>query len=785
MTKQKLNIFGIRHHGPGSARSLLKALEKLEPDLILVEGPSDLSYMLKYLAHEELEPPVALVSYAVNNPAKASYFPFAVFSPEYQAIRLGLQQEIPVRFFDLPQSRMMAAGVMPAMPAQDPMLLIAKASGHRHYERWWNSLVEERRDAKDIFEGVLELMRALRETEIEYSTVQDSPVPLSEKVETALQTMTPELAEQLREELSQKQKASLRLAEQREAYMRQCIRGAEREGFETIAIVCGAFHAPALENINAFSLEEQDANLLMAMPEFEVEAAWVPWSYSRLAVSAGYGAGISSPAWYQHLWMQGDGKISASEFASIWLTKVAGFLRTEGFDTSSAHIIEAVRLAEALSVLREQTYPGLPELMEAVQTVMCAGSVKPIALIQKRLIVGEQLGFVPPDFPMVPLQKDLHREQQRLKLRPQLLKSILTLDLRNELHVQRSHLLHRLNLLDIPWGDSLSMRGKAGNYREVWSLEWKPEYLIRVIEASHYGTTVLDATTQRLKEKIQKAQSLDQVCQLLNGCLQANLPAVLAELVQRIEDLSVSADLDTMMRSLAPLARAMRYGSIAHRTQSLIEAVVKLLSTRIVLHLPKACLRLRDDVAKERCDLMLETHGLMTGFSERRKAWLEALVEVAEHAESHGLLAGKACRLLLNSRALSSEQANTHLERQLIIHSGPSLSVEELMKSAFWIEGFFKGSALSLIHDEALFGRIDSWIMEVPEDRFIDILPLLRRTFASFSLSSRQELQEKARGLGKLDGSPGVEFDSDQAANVLPRLAQLLGLDALEAPALR
>ena len=36
-----VHLFGIRHHGPGSARSLLHALEQLEPDCLLVEGPPD------------------------------------------------------------------------------------------------------------------------------------------------------------------------------------------------------------------------------------------------------------------------------------------------------------------------------------------------------------------------------------------------------------------------------------------------------------------------------------------------------------------------------------------------------------------------------------------------------------------------------------------------------------------------------------------------------------------------------------------------------------------------
>ena len=44
-------LFGIRHHGPGSARSLRAALEHLRPDAILVEGPPDAAEVLPLLDH--------------------------------------------------------------------------------------------------------------------------------------------------------------------------------------------------------------------------------------------------------------------------------------------------------------------------------------------------------------------------------------------------------------------------------------------------------------------------------------------------------------------------------------------------------------------------------------------------------------------------------------------------------------------------------------------------------------------------------------------------------------
>ena len=94
--------FGIRHHGPGSARRLLAALAELRPAHVLVEGPSDLSDLLPLLADPAMVPPVALLAYAADRPGAASFWPFAEFSPEYQAIRWALANDVPVGLIDLP-----------------------------------------------------------------------------------------------------------------------------------------------------------------------------------------------------------------------------------------------------------------------------------------------------------------------------------------------------------------------------------------------------------------------------------------------------------------------------------------------------------------------------------------------------------------------------------------------------------------------------------------------------------------------------------------------------------
>ncbi len=68
-----LHVFGIRHHGPGCARSLRAALEQLEPDIVLIEGPPDAQGVLPLLAHQDMKPPVALLIYVPDKPKHAVF----------------------------------------------------------------------------------------------------------------------------------------------------------------------------------------------------------------------------------------------------------------------------------------------------------------------------------------------------------------------------------------------------------------------------------------------------------------------------------------------------------------------------------------------------------------------------------------------------------------------------------------------------------------------------------------------------------------------------------------
>ena len=91
-----VHLLGIRHHGPGSARSVLTMLDEVQPDVVLVELPADVEPVLRWIGDAGLRPPVAVLGYVVAEPARAAFAPLASFSPEWQAIAWANANDVPV-----------------------------------------------------------------------------------------------------------------------------------------------------------------------------------------------------------------------------------------------------------------------------------------------------------------------------------------------------------------------------------------------------------------------------------------------------------------------------------------------------------------------------------------------------------------------------------------------------------------------------------------------------------------------------------------------------------------
>ena len=720
----RVRVFGIRHHGPGSARSVRQGLEEFSPDVVLIEGPSDADPLVMLAASESMKPPIALLAYATGEPSKAAFWPFAVFSPEWQALQWAAKNGVQARFCDLPAFNVLADQGIRTVREGDPLSELAAAAGFDDTERWWDSVIESSSGA-DSFDAITEAMEALRET-----------VPIDE--ETA----------------------------HREAYMRQVLRKTLKDGAERVAVVCGAWHAPAL--VGALGPAAPDARILKGMSKVKTSLTWVPWTHSRLASASGYGAGITSPGWYHHLFTANDKTITR------WLTKVARVLRDEDLPISSAHVIEAVRLADTLAALRSRPLAGLSEVTEATRSVMCDGNDVLLDLITRRLVVGEALGAVPEETPTVPLEADLRARSKTLRLRQQAGAKTLDLDLRRDIDVERSQFLHRLGILEIDWGTPADSEVRStGTFRETWALQWKPEFSVSVIEASLWGTTVVAAATSCVVSKINEPDiSLASLIGLLENSLLANLPAALSAVLESVKTVAaLDHDVSHLMAALPTLTRTLRYGDVRGTDVSALVDVADSLLIRICTGLAVAVTGLDDPSAEEFREHLDKVHSAVMVRDDRDAStrWLQAMAGVIDRDDVNGLLVGRMVRLLRDSGSITETAAAQRLSRALSVGSTPTAK-------AGWVDGFLGGGGLVLVHDRALLTLIDTWVRQLREQDFIDTLPLLRRTFGAFEAGERRAIGQAVRGGRRVETT--VETDARRGRAAMAVVADILGVGA-------
>lgn len=741
-----VSVFGVRHHGPGSARSVAAALAAFEPDAVLVEGPPEAEPIAALALDPAMTPPVALLAYVPGEPQRSAFWPFAAFSPEWHAVRHALARGVTLRFIDLPAANMLAeeqhgagepdsaeddegATARQPLARRDPLGLLAHAGGYADPEGWWEDVVEHRGHGTGhagVFDAVADAMAAVR---------------------AEAGDLAPGEA-------------------RREAAMRGAIRQAVKAGHERIAVVCGAYHAPVLHP-DTFPTAASDSTLLKGLPKVKVATTWVPWTHDRLAFASGYGAGVTSPGWYHHLYTAPD------EPVTRWMVRVARMLRDEDLDASPASAVEAARAAQALAAIRGRPLPGLPEVDDAARAVLCGGSELPLALIARRLVVGEVLGAVPEGTPMVPLARDLADQQRATRMKPQASADTRELDLRKPLDLQRSRLLHRLRLLGVPWGAPARPASRSsGTFKEAWRLEWQPEFAVRLIERGRYGTTVEQAATTSVLDAARQSTDLAALAPLIEGTLLAALPGAVDGLMRAFDARAANvADVASLMDALLPLARVRRYGSVRRDDVEAVGAVVDGLVARICVGLSAACATLDDDGARATVTRIDAVHGALGTLDREdlRASWLAAVGGLAERAGLHGLVAGRACRLLHDAGALDGAEVRRRLGLALSRGGDPA-------DGAVWLEGFLESSGLVLVHDPALLGVIDGWVAAVGMDAFDALLPLLRRTFSTFAAGERRQIATLVkRGRGGPATDADADVDHARAEAVLPVLTLLLG----------
>jgi hypothetical protein len=261
----------------------------------------------------------------------------------------------------------------------------------------------------------------------------------------------------------------------------------------------------------------------------------------------------------------------------------------------------------------------------------------------------------------------------------------------------------------------------------------------------------------------------------LEDALFANLPGAIGSLVSAIEArAAVSTDALQLLDALPPLVNVFRYGNVRATDVSLVAEILQGLVPRIFVAGPSASAHIDDEAARKLWQHFMAADRALALLSneEYSRGWREMLKRVAGNDGAHALLAGYAHRLLYDVGEIEFEALSAAFSRALSVGTEPALG-------ALWVEGLLSTSGAVLIHDDRLRNLVDGWVRTTSDEHFVQVLPLIRRTFANFPAPERRQIGERLRpGAGNIAAAAATssEFDLEAAHAILPVLKRIWNL---------
>ncbi len=797
-----INVFGVRHLSPMGAWHLVQYLDEVKPDLVLIEGLDDATELIPDICRRETMPPIAILAYTTNLPVRTIVYPFARYSPEFQAIRWAHRHRVPVEFFDLPsdvflglydleqqlreaaqaeaasaeaeEEEELEPGLAPSrseavapeaalsdeMPVE-PHSLIDEAEGPKSHGA--KSMHTPER-ALSLYERI-----ALQAGEANYETYWERHFEHTTGLGTYRHAAL-ELGETIRElEVDSPRWRAENLV--REAYMRRRIEQAIASGIrpERIVAVVGAFHASVLSSQHAAMTDAELARL----PRRESKLTLMPYSYFKLSSQSGYGAGNQAPAYFELLWQTleagpMEGTSRTVDLSRTYLTHVARHLRQAGTHRSTAEVIEAVRLAETLSAFKDGSAPTLSDLRDAAVTLLGHGEFAAVKDALVRVDVGTEIGRLPKGVSQTSIQDDFERELTRLKLEKyrKSVAEVLDLDLRENrrvkseeaafLDLNRSSFFHRLRVLGIPFVKPEATRQDAATWAERWTLQWSPEAEIALVEAVLLGETVELATAYKFANLLAECMEIDAAAAMVSDACQCGLMASMNQARQRLQELAVhSRNFVALAEACLKLSTVVRYGDVRRMDPTPLIPLVQELFVQAALSLHASATG--DD--KTVPDMIHAVDSLNRVSLEmhdqvEEELWIAQLQALADADDRNPILSGYACALLLERGLVENEALAREVSRRL----SPGVAAD---LGAGWFEGLAKRNRYSLLARQALWEQLAGYVADLDETQFRRAVVFLRRAFGEFSAREKRSITEN---LGELWG-----MNPDLAADMLEK----------------
>lgn len=722
---EKLNIFGVRHLSPGASYHLIKYLEEKKPKCILIEGPSDATELIPHMAQKGVKPPIAMLGYTTELPIETVLYPFAAYSPEYQAICWGMKKKLDVRFIDLPSDIILKLRQERNREGTDEMAVdfyayhnglydkLATQYEDTDYESYW-----ERNFEHNLNEGVFR-------DGLSYQSAQIREMVVEKEYEAVPYDFSYNLI--------------------RESHMCREIERAISEGFapQDIVVIVGAYHVSGIHS--GLAMTDSELNKL---PRATSQLTLMPYSYLRLSSRTGYGAGNKAPYYFDLMWkaMQEE---RLEDLSAIYLSKVAKELRKRGDNASSASVIEAVRLSNALTSMRQGSLPVLRDLHDAVVTCFGGGDLPSVAEAINMVDIGTAIGSLPEGVSQTPVQEDMNQELKRLKLTnyKSAVAQELTLDLRENLKVKtkeaafidlnRSTFLHRLKVLGIHFAEQARVSQDSATWSEKWILRWTPEVEIEIVEANLKGETLEIAAAYQLKEQLNECTDVSPAAKIIRQACECHLTNIFDNALSTLQRLLVDSNSFSETANAAhELSVLIQYGDLRQFDLEPLVPILQQLFLRSSLLLVDAASC--DDKAAAG---VVQAINVMEIISQQQydvvdvETWQKELSTLAWRDDLNTKLSGVAFSILLEHNLADEDDCAKEVSRRL----SPGVPAD---LGAGWFEGLSGRNRYALLSRVSLWKELDKYVHQLDDDEFFRSVVFLRRAFGEFEPNQKNSIAE-------------------------------------------
>lgn len=701
----RVTFFPVRHHSPACARALQELALYLRPEIVLIEGPSDFNERIEelYLPHQL---PIAIYSYVRMDDGRrrGAYYPFCLYSPEWQALLTARNLKVPVRFIDLPWSEICRIKT-------DELLVHRYADAQLRRSAYIQALCNEL--GVDDFD-------ALWDELFEIDFLSDFQTYLTRSRHFCNHSRM----------LSSVDEVDSR----REAFMVQSIRKAVHEFSGAILVVTGGYHTCALEQ----SLEESRpdvADIQINTRNADGGIALTPYSYERLDSLTGYEAGMPGPGFYNFVW-ESRVKDKKFDYRRV-LSKVIEALRRKKQIASTADFIAAETSAQALAALRGHSEVWRRDLLDGlrgalIKDELARGGTHPLLDVASEVFRGHARGKLAEGTILPPLVHDLHSllDQHELGLETQERKIKLVLSKISDR--EKSRVLHCLRLLGISGfalldGTDMKNRTDLGLVWEEWSVKWTPDYDATSIEAARYGPTLAEAAAAVLAERAQQMErDVEKAAELLVDAALAGLGKETEHLCRALEHLvKSSCDFPAMTKSLDHLLYLYQYDTVLEmeRRENLSELIKE---------------------TYRRSLWLLESLGKLTGKDHELIHAIRILLEAFEHCGEKLSLSKEEITAVF--QRIEADQSHLPIVRGAAIGTLWALKAADgtrlLDDMKFFrdpqhlgdfLTGLFALAREAVQREPQLLVTLDSFVNDYQDEEFLEALPGLRLAFTFFT----------------------------------------------------